>query len=367
MNAIALYRVQRGLSLIELMIGIVLGLLLMAAALQVLLSSKQSFGLQKESANMQENARFAVEMLSREIALAGFTGCRGGARVANVIAGSGGAGNWQYGTPGVEGFDNTQTATDFPDTYEVERFADTDSIIVRGGAGNALFATSSYAAPVFQFPAGSNIAGAFKAGDLVLASNSECKQVSIFQASAVTATTLTLATAGAPGNCTTVIAGGSASTPSTCAALSTSGPQMPAGSNVMPYSVSAFYVAPSTSDATIPALWRARVVTVGGAAQVRKEELVQGVESLQLLYGYDTNGDNLPNYFAKANDTALVGGTWDWSKVVSVRVAILLRSLVPAETTAMTNASFEGIAVPADRFARLRVFTTVQLKNHGFN
>jgi len=359
---------QRGLSLVELMIGIVLGLMLMAAALQVLLSSKQSFSLQKESGNIQENARFAVEMLGREIAMAGFTGCRKSTKIASVVSGSGAAGNWMYGLPGLEGFDNTQATTDFPSTYRTDRLADTDSIIVRGGAANALVAVNSYTQPTFQFPAGSDVTGVFKAGDLVLASNSECKQVSIFQVSVVNATNLSYAAAGTPGNCNLQIGGGSTSTPSTCAIPNgVSAPTMSAGSNLMPYSVSAFYVASSTADPSVPALWRARVVTVGSAATVRKEELLQGVENLQLLYGYDTNNDNIPNFFAKANDATLVGGTWDWAKVVSVRVAVLLRSLAPVEASATTNNSFEGIAVPTDRFARLRVFTTVQLKNNGLN
>lgn len=369
---------QRGLSLVELMIGITLGLLLMAAALQVLMSSRQSFSLQKESANMQENARFVVEMLVRETALAGFTGCRTvDVKTANVINGSGGAGNWQFGNPGVDGVDHTAPNASFPAQYRGVVLPNTDTIIVRGGAGNALFSNSSYASPTVQFPAGSNVlgSGAITTGDFVLASDNQCTQVSIFQASGVAAASISHAAAGTPGNCSTNIAGGIGgdidagvpAVPSTCAAPNTAVAAFPAGSNVMPYRISAFYVAPSAADPTVPALWRARVITVGGAATVRLEELLQGVENLQVLYGYDTTAtpDGIPNFFVPAGANAPGGGAWNWSRIASIRIAVLLRSLAPTEATAMANANFEGIAVPNDRFARLRIFTTVQLKNHG--
>lgn len=63
---------QRGLSLVELMIAIVLGLLISAAAIQLFLVSKQSFRLVDKNSNIQENHRFAVENLERNVRMAGF-------------------------------------------------------------------------------------------------------------------------------------------------------------------------------------------------------------------------------------------------------------------------------------------------------
>lgn len=354
---------QRGLSLVELMIGVLLGLMLMGASLHVLMSTRLAFKFGKESSNVQENARFAVEMLGREIALAGFTGCRRGARVANVLVGSGSPGNWRYGPPGIEAFDDAQAKSAYPSEFRDDMIAGTDAIIVRGGAGNALFTASGFTKPVFQFPIGSAVKATIDDGAVVLAANELCQQVAVFQVSSAAPDSLTYDLAGTPGNCSLEL--GSLGN-SSCAAPNVTGPLFAAGTTVMPYSVSAFYIAPSAIDPSIPALWRQRLITEKEKAVLRKEELLQGVESLQLRYGYDTNDDGHPNYFLKANDASLIG-VWDWSKVVNVRVGILLRSLAAVETTDQPNADFEGSTVPTDRYARHRVFTTVQLKNYGMN
>src|SRR5690606_19990098 len=145
-------------------------------------------------------------------------------------------------------------------------------------------------------------------GDLVLASNQTCTQVSVMQSGAVTTSSLSHSAAGSPGNCSSQLGGSNV----TCASGGFTGATgFSPGSSLMPYRVSAFYVAPSAVDGTVPALWRARVLNTSGSLSVRREELLQGVENLQFLYGYDTNADGLPNYFVPANDTALVGSPWD--------------------------------------------------------
>jgi type IV pilus assembly protein PilW len=63
---------QRGLSLVELMVAMVLGLLIMAAVVQLFLTNRQTFNLQQGIASVQEQGRFAVDFLSKEIMWAGF-------------------------------------------------------------------------------------------------------------------------------------------------------------------------------------------------------------------------------------------------------------------------------------------------------
>lgn len=69
-------RRQRGYSLIELMVASVIGLLLLGGMLFVFLGSRQSSRHADAMARMQENSRIAVELLSSEIRMAGFVGCR---------------------------------------------------------------------------------------------------------------------------------------------------------------------------------------------------------------------------------------------------------------------------------------------------
>jgi len=72
------HRRQQGLTLVELMISITLGLLVLAAVLQLFVGSKQSYNLQEGMGRMQENGRYAIDFLTREIGMAGFPRSAGG-------------------------------------------------------------------------------------------------------------------------------------------------------------------------------------------------------------------------------------------------------------------------------------------------
>ena len=63
---------QRGFSLIELMIAMVLGLLLTVVLSQLFITSKRNFSSTDDTARMQENIRFATQMLMRHVRLAGY-------------------------------------------------------------------------------------------------------------------------------------------------------------------------------------------------------------------------------------------------------------------------------------------------------
>jgi type IV pilus assembly protein PilW len=64
-----------GLSLIELMIAMVLGLIVMGAAFAVFMSNQNTFGANEGLNRMQENARVAFELMSRDIRAAGGSAC----------------------------------------------------------------------------------------------------------------------------------------------------------------------------------------------------------------------------------------------------------------------------------------------------
>lgn len=66
---------QRGLTLVELMIGIVLGLLVISAVLYVFAGSRASYRHQESFSAVQESGRIALEVLARDIRMAGNPGC----------------------------------------------------------------------------------------------------------------------------------------------------------------------------------------------------------------------------------------------------------------------------------------------------
>ena len=73
---------------------------------------------------------------------------------------------------------------------------------------------------------------------------------------------------------------------------------------------------------TTPTLKRAELI----GTQMTITPLVEGVENLQLLYGFDTDGDGNPDTY-RATLSGVVGAADnDWSNVVSVKLYVLARS-----------------------------------------
>lgn len=65
---------QTGMSLVELMIAMLIGLLLSAAIITVYLSNKKTFWDTEAAASLQENSRFAMKLIVNDLRLAGFYG-----------------------------------------------------------------------------------------------------------------------------------------------------------------------------------------------------------------------------------------------------------------------------------------------------
>lgn len=68
-------RAQRGLSLIELMVALTLGSLLVLGLLKVFEASRASYKLSEGLARVQENGRFAMDYLQRDLRMVGHMGC----------------------------------------------------------------------------------------------------------------------------------------------------------------------------------------------------------------------------------------------------------------------------------------------------
>lgn len=64
-----------GFGLVELMIAMTLGLILVLGVSQIFIASKQGFVVQQHTAALQENARFVLSRISRDLRQAGMFGC----------------------------------------------------------------------------------------------------------------------------------------------------------------------------------------------------------------------------------------------------------------------------------------------------
>src|SRR5687767_12308340 len=70
-------RRQRGINLVELMISMAIGLFLLAGLVGIFVNSSQTSAELSKSAQQLENGRFAMQMLSEDVAHTGFFGAWG--------------------------------------------------------------------------------------------------------------------------------------------------------------------------------------------------------------------------------------------------------------------------------------------------
>lgn len=66
---------QKGFSLVELLISMAVGLILLTGMIAVFSGNKRSAELNSAMSNIQENARFALTTLSKDVRMAGYQGC----------------------------------------------------------------------------------------------------------------------------------------------------------------------------------------------------------------------------------------------------------------------------------------------------
>ena len=65
---------EQGLTLVELMVSILLGIFLSSGVVGVYLDSKRNYLAEEEMARIQENGRYTLSLLKRELMMAGFFG-----------------------------------------------------------------------------------------------------------------------------------------------------------------------------------------------------------------------------------------------------------------------------------------------------
>ena len=122
---------QRGVGLVELMIGLVLGLFLIGGIIQIYLGSKSSYRVTEGMSRLQENARYAMTVIGRELDAGGHMGCLDTtpppspepAKIVNTLTNK----TTEYD------FETQVTGSDGPDTLTIRRAVARGSIPVDEG------------------------------------------------------------------------------------------------------------------------------------------------------------------------------------------------------------------------------------------
>src|SRR5579885_55657 len=198
---------QRGLSLVELMIALTLGLIVVGSVIAIFLSSKQSYGTNTALGEIQDNSRVAFELLARDIRQAGLTGCGDNGRVANVLNDGPNAGGtvdwWADFNNAIHGYDRGQTDPAVTTgTGVAQRVSGTSSLVLIGAAPTSL-SVASQNSPAANFKLNESTSD-LQAGDVIIVCDPDhaaIAQVTNYNNSNVTLVHDTGNGVATPGNC----------------------------------------------------------------------------------------------------------------------------------------------------------------------
>jgi len=357
---------QAGLSLVELMVSIAISMTVLSGVVQVLVVSKSNFVTERELSGLQENARFAIKYLGDQIRMAGFSSCNK-AVVPNFGNGIRGAtGIWHLANLGLTGYEYDEGIGTFPADFSAAVAENTDAIVVRRAEDVDLRISGVHNMGTATMPL--NKSHPYKPGQPFVVTTADCLQISVFQSSgpanpANNATTIQHQAGGgiSPGNCNGQVRGNFFCNAAGVITGGSNGSIFPSGSRVMLLRSEAYFVGASATDATVPALFRERMYLEESTSTIDTiaEELVQGVENMQVLYGVDTVGNGTANRYETAEDVT------DWNSVVTVRLMLRMRSVNPVFNQDVAYPEFEGISDTdgSDRFMRQNVSTTIRIRN----
>lgn len=382
-----------GLSLIELMVALAIGAVLTIGLLQIFSASRASSQMQEGLSRVQENGRFAVQYLARNLRMVGYMGCGADTgRIAQVgfvnhlsMYADGsvpGGPQFRFQRP-LEGY-RAGVDTAPAEFASITPVAQTDVVIMRMFSEESEPVLSTINSGMdFDITLADGAAPFLPAaGKAAVFAMENCRSADVF-AGAIAGNVLKIK-GGTPPNVyrdPTVSAcgqGGGCPFDFRLSNASLNAKPIVGGAARLNAQVHrAEYVAlfvMNRPNTTTPALYMRRFER-DSTSLGAPEELVEGVENMQVRYGYDTDGDGTADEYRTAAD--VIAGAADdaaidanWRRVVSVRVAMLLRSPQRAAVPGGSRTySLLGTDVTAadDGLMRQVYETTIALRNRLFS
>ena len=330
---------QTGISLVEVLISLVIGLMLLAGVVQVYSGNKATFRFTNALAEIQENGRFALEIITQDLRLANSWGC---------VAPNGEAGvnsNINNTLTTWSGYD-----TEFHDFVGNEAISGTDGAGLNGSDTITIMGSK---------PGQTNVEVPFQAATTTSITTNE---VSFIEASDIILVARCGSNDSRPSGetaeadihrVTSIAPSGPGDTQRDIGLSQVKSQQFESDAIVIELQSVTYSVEQNSDDDGRPSLWR----TEFGA---NRQELVEGVDNMQILYGVDTDADGYPNQYLKSDDVT------DFANVVAVRISLLLHSLDEVVRDAGPQVySYNGVDNITAPDGRIRqVFsTTIALRN----
>jgi type IV pilus assembly protein PilW len=272
---------QRGVSLVELMIAMMLGVVLIGGVMGVFLTTQQTYRVNDSLNRMQDGFRIGFQLLTRDLRNAGSSGCTNNGRVVNVLAGNAWWADWGGSNFIAYDGDTVHPGVAFG-TGVGQRVAGTSAIqmmysLSDGDEAIAIAHVPSGVNASFQIAAGANIAQ----GDIIMVCDQS--QSTIFQVSNITGAggTNVIHNTGStttPGNCTNRLGFPG---PTSCSASSGSAYVFPPNAVLSKFESVSWFIGNNGRPATGgQSLYRTSVEQ----GTVVVEEVIEGVADLQFEF-----------------------------------------------------------------------------------
>jgi type IV pilus assembly protein PilW len=335
-------RRQTGLTLVELMVSIAIGLLLMAAMATLIADQSTNRAEVERSGRLIENGRYAVQAMASDIQMAGYWGERTSLPTATVLpdpcsktaADVEAASNLH-----VQGYDSPATLPTYLQDCVKEHVPGTDVLVVRRSDTQTIEVAAAVDGQIY-IQSGLNSSGDF-ASVVATAGSDAAANAAMFDRKLKNKTT--------PAPLRKVVV--HIYYVRKCSVLN--------GGNCTG----------ADGGVPIPTLVRTELGVSAGTAQFTTMSIAEGIENLQIDYGVDTDSASSPGSpdGADVNGSALDHSTWP--DVMSMKIHVLARSLEKTagyldEKSYVLGVAGAASAPAADRGYRRHVFVqTVRLVN----
>jgi type IV pilus assembly protein PilW len=304
----------RGFTLTELMIATTIGLIVLSGVAQVFATSRATYRATEGLTRLQENARFSMHFLTWDVRMAGYMGCLQKSTVVtnhlnnpadyatNFVLGQYVNGHSYTGS----GSSLSDWTPPLPAAYFTagEVVPGTDVLVIRRGSDQGLRVLPPYMptpSAALQIPTASGLS----VNDIVIVS--DCKAADLFQITGPdnpdntgTVNHNTGTVSQGPGNATQDLS-----------------KTYKGDAEILKLITNVYYIGRRNNDPNNPpALFRKEL----DKGVVFANELVDDVDSMQVFYGEDTDGDGRANTYGKADEVT------NWANVETTRVGLLVRT-----------------------------------------
>lgn len=327
---------QRGISMVELMIAMLLGLVLTGSMLQLFSSNKSSFMNMEGLSRIQDNARAGLERIKTRIRMSGYMGCSNlDILDPNNVTGPASPVIFNKNVQ-ITGTDNdTNTGNLIVDG------TDTVNIIAAGATDTAM--STDMTSTTSDISLTSN-PGNFKTNALVIVS--DCESTDIFRATDVSVSGSNIIIKHA-----TNMGGNQVNNTSQLSKA-----YLVNNTRVMPMQDLTFSVEDTgRSDESGNAIQSLFETPAGGS----RIEIMTGVEDMQITYGEDTSKNGEADSYLPAATVA------SWANVVSVRVNLLVSTDHGIGPDTRPYLDLGGTLQATDRRMRRTFTTTIGLRNRS--